>query len=94
MGSHGDVWDVRIGHYELLVRGRYEAISIINDLLIGLWFVVGSFLFFFDFTATDGKWAFLLGSAQLLIRPVIRLHRRITLSRIGAMSHFGGLQDL
>ncbi|MGB7450032.1 MAG: YrhK family protein [Ornithinimicrobium sp.] len=95
--AHGDGdsdWDVRIGHDELVIRGRYEVISIVNDLLIGLWFIVGSILFFFESTTTAGTWLFLLGSVQLIVRPLIRLHRRVNLSRMGARSAFGGSQDL
>ncbi|HKJ12531.1 MAG TPA: YrhK family protein [Ornithinimicrobium sp.] len=93
MSSEPDEWDVRIGHEELRVRGRYEVISIVNDILIGLWFVVGSILFFFDSTVTAGTWLFLIGSIQLVVRPLIRLHRRVTLGRIGGQPGFGGARD-
>ncbi|WP_199428813.1 YrhK family protein [Qaidamihabitans albus] len=73
---------LRFGHEELVVRQRYEVISIVNDLLIAVWFVVGSVLFFSESTATAGTWLFLLGSIQLLIRPAIRLRRRIHLRRL------------
>lgn len=75
--------ELHIGHDELILRGRYEVLSILNDVLIALWFVIGSVLFFFETTTTAGTWLFLLGSIQLMIRPVIRLSRRIHLSRIG-----------
>ena len=87
-------WDMRIGHDELVIRGRYEVISIVNDIMIGLWFIVGSVLFFFESTTTAGTWLFLLGSVQLVVRPLIRLHRRVTLGRIGASSGVGGSQDM
>ena len=38
--------EVRVGHRELVIRGRYETLSIVNDILIGLIFLVGSILFF------------------------------------------------
>ena len=34
------------GQEELVIRTRYEALSIANDVLIGLWSLVGSFMFF------------------------------------------------
>ena len=74
---------IHIGHEELVIRGRYETVSIINDLLIAVWFIVGSVLFFSTSTTTAGTWLFLIGSVQLLIRPVIRLARRIHITRIG-----------
>lgn len=73
---------VHIGSEELVIRQRYEVLSIVNDLLIALWFVVGSVLFFWDSTVGAGTWLFLLGSIQLMIRPIIRLHRRVKLRRI------------
>ena len=94
MSDHENDWDVRIGREELVLRGRYEVVSIVNDLLIGVWFVVGSVLFFFESTTTAGTWLFLLGSVQLLVRPGIRLHRRVTLTRLGGRSGVGGSQDL
>lgn len=72
-----------LGPSELVIRGRYETLSIVNDLLIAVWFLIGSILFFFEYTLTIGTWLFVLGSAQLLLRPAIRLTRRVHLRRIG-----------
>lgn len=66
---------------EIVLRQRYEVASILNDLLIAIWFIVGSVLFFSESTATAGTWLFLLGSVQLAIRPAIRLSRRVHLTR-------------
>lgn len=74
---------LRVGHEELRIRGVYETISIINDVMVALWFIVGSVLFFSESTTTTGTWLFLIGSIQLLIRPVIRLSRRLHLARVG-----------
>jgi len=72
----------RIGHEELVVRRRYEVLSIVNDILVALWFLVGSILFFSAETTYAGTWLFVVGSVELLIRPVIRLARRIHLQRL------------
>ena len=71
-----------IGHEELTIRKRYEVVSIVNDVLVALWFVVGSVLFFSDGTETAGTWCFLIGSIELLIRPLIRLSRHLHLQRL------------
>lgn len=73
---------VPLGHDELVIRQRWEVASIVNDILIAIWFVAGSVLFFDESTSTVGTWLFLLGSVQLLIRPAIRLSRRIHLRRV------------
>ncbi len=75
--------ELRIGHDEIVLRRRYEILSIINDILVAVWFIVGSILFFSQSTTTAGVWLFLLGSIELLIRPLIRLVRRIHIGRVG-----------
>lgn len=73
---------VTIGDEELVIRQRYETLSIINDILIAIWFTVGSILFFAESTAEAGTWLFLIGSVELIIRPAIRLTRQLHLRRI------------
>ena len=75
-----------IGHDELVIRRRYEVASIVNDILVALWFIVGSILFFSDATTIAGTWCFLAGSIELLIRPVIRLARHLSLRRVTSSS--------
>ncbi|WP_240930582.1 YrhK family protein [Isoptericola sp. BMS4] len=72
---------LHIGREELVVRQRYEVVSIVNDLLIGTWFVIGSVFFFFASLSTAGTWLFLVGSVQMLVRPAIRFRRRVHLKR-------------
>lgn len=76
-----DVKIIHFGHDELVVRQRYEVISIINDLLIGTWFIIGTICFFFSSLVYAGTWLFLLGSIEMMIRPMIRLARRVHLRR-------------
>jgi hypothetical protein len=73
-----------IGDEVLVIDSRYETASIVNDVLIALWFTIGSALFFSEPTQVAGTWMFLIGSIQFLIRPVIRLGRRIHLRRLGS----------
>ena len=75
---------IEIGHEELVIRRRYEALSIANDVLIALWFLVGSILFFWEATTTAATWCFLLGSIEFLVRPAIRLARQVHVRRIGS----------
>jgi hypothetical protein len=68
---------------EITIRDRYETASIVNDALIAAEFFVGSFFFFEGMPHQDtGVWLFVVGSAQLAIRPAIRLSRRFTLRRL------------
>lgn len=72
---------LHIGREELVIRQRYETLSIVNDLLIGTWFLVGSFFFFSPDLTGAGTWLFVIGSVEMLIRPVIRFARRVHLRR-------------
>lgn len=83
---------ISLGRDELVIRRRYEVVSIINDALIGLWFLVGSVLFFFDTTTAAGTWLFVLGSLELLIRPCIRLTRHLHLHRLPELT--GGATEV
>ena len=84
MERSGTDLTLTIGDEELILRGRYEVLSIVNDIMVAVWFIVGSVLFFSEQTTTIGTWLFLVGSVQLLIRPVIRLSRHVHLRRLNA----------
>ena len=71
-----------LGHDELVVRRRYEVISIVNDVLVAVWFLIGSVLFLWSSTTEAGTWLFIAGSVELMIRPLIRLSRRVHLQRM------------
>lgn len=73
---------IRIGHDELVIRQRYQVLSIVNDVLIGIWFLIGSFMFFSDKWVFAGTCLFVLGSVEMLIRPVIRLIRHVHLRKL------------
>lgn len=73
---------LRIGHEELVIRRRYELLSIVNDFLIAIWFLVGSILFLFPEYETAAIWLFIIGSFQFLIRPTIRLASHIHVKRV------------
>ena len=76
-----------LGREELIVHRRHELASTVNDLMLGLWFTIGSVCFFFQGGVKEaGIWLFVIGSLQLLIRPVIRLHRQLTLKQLPSIS--------
>ncbi len=79
---HQSPLTIRLGHDALVIRRRYQIASILNDFFIGIWFLVGSILFLDPSLEGPGVWLFILGSAQLLVRPTIRLARGIHLQRI------------
>ncbi|TDE26352.1 YrhK family protein [Actinomadura sp. 6K520] len=72
---------LRIGPDELVIRRRYETLSIANDFGAALLFLVGSALFFPESTTFAAKCLFVIGSVMFLMRPTIRLSRRFHLQR-------------
>lgn len=70
-----------LGAEQLVISRRYEVASKLNDVMIGLWFVIGSCFFFYPTKQTAATWLFLIGSIQLLIRPIIRIAKDIHLQR-------------
>ncbi|NLU72854.1 hypothetical protein HCC61_09225 [Streptomyces sp. HNM0575] len=82
---HGDgkqSLTIRLGHEEVVIRQRYEVVSIANDILVAMWFLAGSVMFFFPDWQTSGTWCFVFGSIELLARPLIRLTRHVHLLRM------------
>ncbi|MBO8187061.1 YrhK family protein [Streptomyces spirodelae] len=73
---------LHLGKEELVVRQRYEAASIANDILIAVWFLIGSVMFFSPEWTRTGTWCFVFGSVELMIRPVIRLGRHVHLQKV------------
>ena len=58
------------------IRRFYDWLSIANDIAVGMEFLVGSFLFLPNHNELDGVYLFIIGSSQLLIRPMINIVRR------------------
>lgn len=73
---------LKLGHEELVIRRRYEVISIANDFFIAIWFLIGSILFLYPAYETAAVWLFIIGSAQFLVRPTIRLFSHIHIRRL------------
>ena len=61
--NQGVELDVDIGEQHIVIQRRYEALGAFNDLLIAVWFLVGSFFFLNESLTEDGTWLFIVGSA-------------------------------
>jgi hypothetical protein len=84
---------LHIGKEELVVRQRYEAASIANDVLIAVWFLIGSIMFFSPDWTTTGTWCFVFGSVELMIRPALRLSRHLHLQKVRSTPLGTGASD-
>ncbi|SHM99175.1 YrhK family protein [Gracilibacillus kekensis] len=66
----------------------YNVIYTVNDIIIAIWFIIGSILFYFESIKTYGVTLFVLASFQLLIKPTIRL-----IHEVRAKKHYGEEYD-
>lgn len=78
-GSNQFAFDLDQKH--IIIQRRYEALGAINDFLIALWFLIGSFFFLTSSLVESGTWLFVVGSAQLLIKPTLKLISLVHVSR-------------
>jgi hypothetical protein len=78
-GHEGESITISLGNQEIVLRQRYELFSIINDIGIFLFFTVGSIAFYWHELFNVGVTLFVIGSAQLGFRPLIRFFRRVQL---------------
>lgn len=60
----------------------YKFLYQINDIILAMIFIMGSFLFFNESTTFAGTVLFVIGSFQMLIRPLIAISRDIHISKI------------
>lgn len=79
--SNSKKLDFDIGQDHIVIQRRYDALGAVNDMLIAIWFLIGSFFFLNETLVTDGTWLFIAGSAQLLIKPIIKLISLIHVNR-------------
>ncbi|MGX5791444.1 YrhK family protein [Staphylococcus equorum] len=58
----------------------YKALYQLNDVGLGIIFLIGSFLFFSDTTVTIGTVLFVISSIQMTVRPLIALSHDLHLA--------------
>jgi ABC-type phosphate transport system permease subunit len=78
----GGAVTLTLGDREIVLRQRYEIVSIVNEILIAIAFTVGSVAFYWESLFDLGVTLFVVGSVMLGIRPAIRLSRRVQLRKL------------
>ncbi|MEH6452248.1 MAG: YrhK family protein [Psychromonas sp.] len=82
MKAEGNDLVLDLGSEHIIIQRRYEVLGALNDFLIAVWFLIGSFFFFSEALVESGTWLFVAGSAQLLIKPTIKLAGLVHVSRL------------
>lgn len=67
---------------DIKIDAFYKLLYQINDIILALCFIIGSFLFFSETTTFYGTVLFVIGSFELLIRPIITIARDIHIHKI------------
>ncbi|GKV65378.1 MULTISPECIES: YrhK family protein [Sporosarcina] len=78
-------YEVKIGKYAIFFNKNYRYIFIINELILGIIFIVGSIFFLFESLKTAGIILFIVGSVQLFIRPALKILHATTLRNIDSI---------
>ncbi|ARD49574.1 YrhK family protein [Sporosarcina sp. P33] len=86
MTNNNQQYEVKLGKHVVFFNKNYRYIFIINELVLGIIFIVGSVFFFFETLKTAGIILFIVGSAQLFIRPVLKILHATTLRKISQSS--------
>jgi hypothetical protein len=81
-GHEGGSITLQLGDQEIVLRQRFELLSILNEIGIFIFFTVGSIAFYWHELFNVGVTLFVIGSVQLGIRPLIRFFRRVQLRKL------------
>ncbi|PAE23796.1 MULTISPECIES: YrhK family protein [Bacillaceae] len=73
---------IEIGSYKMVIEKRYQAISFVNDMLLGVLYLIGSILFLTDVSQTVSISFFLAGSIMMIIRAGLNLLKDLHINKI------------
>jgi len=77
--------EIQNDNRKVVIHERYEKLHIVSELLLGIWFLVGSIMFFFAHWTYWGTWLFVLGSAQMIVGPLIRIVHKMHINKFLVM---------
>ncbi|WP_436372089.1 YrhK family protein [Cytobacillus sp. BC1816] len=73
---------IEIGDYEMIIEKRYRIVSLINDLLLGVLYFIGSILFLTDVSQAVSISFFLAGSIMMIIRAGLNILKDLHVNKI------------
>lgn len=75
-GKDEDV-ELKAGRLRIYFQNRYNLISLINDFLVGIMYILGSLLPMMGFPSQYGTYLYLAGGVFLTMRPVLKILHNI-----------------
>ncbi|MBG9587900.1 YrhK family protein [Cytobacillus firmus] len=73
---------IEIGKYKMVIEKRYQAVSFVNDILLGVLYLIGSILLLTDVSQTVSISFFLAGSILMIIRAGLNLLKDLHINKI------------
>jgi len=68
--------EIQKGQFKIYFMEYYSILKLIGDILVGLFFIIGALLNFWEGMQTLSKISYLIGSLSFSIRPTLNIIRR------------------
>ncbi|MDN6296361.1 MAG: YrhK family protein, partial [Alkalibacterium sp.] len=68
---------VKLGKFRFYFQNYYTIVSLVNDILIGSLYLLGSITSVLEGPQWIQKWSYLAGALFLLMRPILKIVRNI-----------------
>lgn len=69
--------EIKSGRFRLYFQNRYTLISLVNDILTGVFYIIGSLATLTDIPDIYGTYLYLIGGAFLTARPILKIFHNV-----------------
>lgn len=69
--------EIKSGRFRLYFQNRYTLISLVNDILIGIFYIIGSLATLTDIPDIYGTYLYLIGGVFLTARPILKIFHNV-----------------
>lgn len=75
-GKEEDI-EIKSGRFRLYFQNRYTLISLTNDILTGIFYIIGSLATLTDIPDIYGTYLYLVGGVFLTARPILKIFHNV-----------------
>ncbi len=69
--------EIKSGRFRLYFQNRYTLISLVNDILTGIFYIIGSLATLTDIPDIYGTYLYLIGGVFLTARPILKIFHNV-----------------
>lgn len=69
--------EIKSGRFRLYFQNRYTLISLVNDILTGIFYIIGSLATLTDIPDIYGTYLYLIGGVFLTARPMLKIFHNV-----------------